>query len=98
MSYDVDAGGREFNYTSNMGEFFRDFGAYPGDWQGHTRHYVGDEIDTALAKIEVMNRSDLKLKYDPPNGWGSVEGATAFLREVRDACRWEVPEKVEVWL
>lgn len=96
MSYDVDAGMDWFNYTSNMRRFFTDFGAYPGDWHGRSRHEVADEIDVAIKQIEANDLNALKREYDASNGWGDVEGATQFLRDVRDACRYELPETVEV--
>lgn len=100
MSYDVTAGGESFNYTSNMSRFFKDFGVYPGSWEGRNRFEVADEIDLAFTSIEANQISALKSEYDAPNGWGDVEGATKFLREVRGGCRMEayvIPDSVSVW-
>lgn len=96
MSYDITAGGKWFNYTSNMHRFFTDFGAYPGDWEGQNRYEVADKLDVAIKQIESNDLDALKREYDAPNGWGEVGSATQFLREVRDACRRELPDTVEV--
>lgn len=98
MSYDVDAGNGEFNYTSNMSRFFTDFGVYPPEWDGIHRHEVADRIDAALVSINANQLTSLKAEYDSPNGWGKVENAISFLQRVRDACRYEVPERVKVWI
>lgn len=96
MSYDVEAGTADFNFTSNMRRFFTDFGVYPPSWDGVSRHEVADQIDTALASINTNSMSALKSEYDASNGWGKVEHAIGFLTRVRDACRYEIPEKVKV--
>lgn len=96
MSYDVTAGGEWFNYTSNMHRFFKDFGAYPGDWEGRSRYEVADELDVAIKQIQSNDLDALKREYDAPNEWGEVGSATQFLRKVRDACRRELPVNVEV--
>ena len=96
MSYDVNAGKDWVNYTSNMRRFFTDFDVYPPDWDGASRHEVADRIDAALVSINVNQMSTLKDEYDAPNGWGTVDTAIGFLTRVRDACRYELPEKVQV--
>ena len=55
MSYDVSAGNREENYTSNMSRFFTDFGAWPGGWAGRDRKEVGREIGQALRDEEKQD-------------------------------------------
>lgn len=96
MSYDVAVGGESFNYTSNMRPFFRQFGVDPKQWAGRHRHVVASEIAKALEQIATIEPSVLRAGYDSPNGWGSVETAVEFLREVRAACLYEPPEWVEV--
>lgn len=95
MSYDVTVGGESFNYTSNMRPFFKQFGVYPPDWAGRTRHEVARDIGKALERIQSLEPSVLRAGYDNPNGWGSVDTAVAFLRQVREACL--VPDRVEVF-
>lgn len=97
MSYDVAAGNREENYTSNMRRFFTDFGAYPGDWAARDRKEVGREIGQALRRIAREDWDRLHAEYDAPDGWGDVESATRFLIRVWAGCFYEVPETVEVW-
>ncbi|UOE45498.1 hypothetical protein [Agromyces larvae] len=96
MSFDVQAGLDWHNYTSNMHRFFRDFDAYPPDWDGMDRYEVAERIDAALTMIESNDLGALKAEYDAPNGWGSVETAIGFLRSVRDSCRQVVPKRVRV--
>jgi hypothetical protein len=96
MSYDVDAGIDSHNYTSNMRQFFVDFGVYPPSWNGKDRNVVADEIDGALASIEANRLETLKAEYNAPNGWGDVETAIKFLRSVRNSCRREIPQTVHV--
>ena len=96
MSYDIYAGGQWFNYTSNMRRFFSDFGVYPPDLDGLTRYEVADRIDRALATIGENQMEALRAEHDAANGWGSVPTAVEFLEEVRQACRYEIPERVEV--
>src|SRR5690606_6545517 len=96
MSYDINAAGKWFNYTSNMHRFFIELGVYPPDFNGLTRYEVADRIDRALEFINANQMETLRTEYDSENGWGSVPSAVKFLEEVRDACRYEIPERVEV--
>lgn len=96
MSYDVYIGHEWANYTSNMGQFFRDFGVYPPDWKGRPRREVALEINAALIKIVEIPTPELAEKYDAPNGWGDVESAIQFLIKIRDAGLAPIPETVEV--
>ena len=96
MSYDIEAGSDWHNYTSSMSQFFKDFDAYPPDWDGMERHAVADKIDAALVNINMNDLATLKSEYDADNGWGSVETAIRFLSGVRASCRAEIPTKVKV--
>jgi hypothetical protein len=49
MSYDVAVLDEDFNYTSNLGQFFKDFGAWPGDWEGKHRSEVAERIEADSA-------------------------------------------------
>lgn len=86
MSYDITVLDEEFNYTSNMGRFFMDFGVYPPDWTGKPRAAVGASIRSALESIRANRIETLKTEYDAPNGWGSAETAIDFLERVAAAC------------
>lgn len=95
MSYDVDAGHREENYTSNMRAFFQAFDAYPPDWAGRDRHEVGHEIGAALRRIARTDR-DILERFNAPNGWGDWESATRFLIRIWAGCFHETPNTIEV--
>lgn len=96
MSYDVSIGSEGFNYTSNMAQFFRDFGVYPPDWKGRSRAEVAAEINAALLRIMEIPTAELAEDYDAPNGWGDVTSAIEFLTKVRDAGLAIIPNTVEV--
>jgi hypothetical protein len=92
MSYDIDVQHRAsvtggHNYTYNLARFFRDFLGGDGinDLDGLDAREAAERISVALERIEAFE-GDL-TSYDAPNGWGSAEGATAFLREIRQSCR-----------
>ncbi len=97
MSYDVwmdiDTGGPERaevcdvgNYTSNLSPLWAwaiDQGEVLSRWlDGRSGDEALPVLDAALARIE--SATDLS-EYEPPNGWGSVEGGTEYLRRIRDA-------------
>lgn len=96
MSYDVHAGFRDHNITFNLYQFFKDFNAYPYDWDGRGRFEVANAIDEALQDIESRDLQELKSQYDASNRWGQVEHGIKFLKAVRDSCRAEIPEIVRV--
>lgn len=96
MSYDVDAGKGWHNITYNLHQFFKDFDVYPPDWDGKPRAEVADRIDQALVSIRANRLEALKAEYDAPNGWGLVEHGIEFLEQVRDSCRYQLPEIVRV--
>lgn len=93
MSYDVGTQ----NYTANMAGFFRDFGAYPPDWNGRPATSVVADITEALTEIVQRHRGELAATYDAPNGWGDVGGAVEFLWDVRDDLRADLDQTVGVW-
>ena len=86
MSYDVTVGTKDFNYTSNMGKFFMDFGVHPWDMHGEPPYEVAVRITQALRDIARYGFGELTYDYDAPNGWGDVEGATRFLMDIYMAC------------
>lgn len=96
MSYDVDINGKWFNYTYNMHQFFKDFGAYPNDWEGVNYVVVARQIRSALKAIAREPLAELKAKYDAPNGWGTVEGAIEFLTGIAEAGELKRSNKVHV--
>lgn len=86
MSYDIDVGTKEFNYTANMRQFFADFQVHPKDMHGESPRMVARLIATALDNISLYSIEELKMEYDAPNSWGDVEGAIRLLFEVYMAC------------
>lgn len=96
MSYDVTVGNADFDYTSNMRGFFRDFGVHPSTWDGRPASEVAEQISAGLQDIIVQNQIDLGKRYDSPNGWGSVPTAIRFLLQVKDACLQAPDQQVEV--
>lgn len=99
MSYDVTVGTKEFNYPSNMGQFFEEFGVHPSNMHGAPPHRVAYRISLALRSISLYDFDALRKSYDLPSGWGDVEGATRFLMEIYMACITEpdVDEVVVSW-
>ena len=87
MSYDVTVGSQEFNYTYNMGPFFLAYGVHPlADLSGLSRESAMIAISSALYLLSREDHEELRNKYDAPNGWGDVEGATRFLFNIYMAC------------
>ena len=79
--------GLYFNYTYNLCGFFSDYGVRPTtDLDGLTAVECAERIGRALERINGEDARLLAVRYDPSNGWGSVRGATAWLRRVRDYC------------
>lgn len=104
MSYDVylevDAGGPEpveaawFNHTSNTAIMWREAGCDIADFEGADAKAFSIALTRAIADIE--ERPDHYAKWNPPNGWGSVETTLDFLRKLRDACEAYPLAKVSV--
>lgn len=86
MSYDIKVGTQEFNYTSNMAQFFADFAVHPADMHGEPPYEVAHRISLALNNIPRFEYEALMRDFDNPNGWGTVEGAIQFLMDIYMAC------------
>lgn len=85
MSYDMEINGEEFNYTYNVSQMW--YAAIPD--KGIRAHYgmTGSEALLPLRHIrEYMedNREAL-LSMEPDNGWGSFDGALAFVNKLISA-------------
>lgn len=112
MSYDVSIGDKDFNYTFNVSQFFRDHIHVEGNVSGlrGIDGLTGEAALTVLAEaFEEINRTRLRLwdrnvvgepafcrTYDAPNGWGSVIGAIVFLARIMAACAANPREIVRV--
>lgn len=96
MSYSLDIGDNEFNYTWNLGQFFRDFiknGEREGleALDGLTGKEAAYILNSALHHISVVSRRRengvptwkyFGDKYDPSNYWGDVMSAVLFMTEL----------------
>lgn len=85
------------NYTSNMGAFFIHFGVGPRFMDGVAAQTFEEALDSALERIQAESLGTgialLKRRFDAPNGWGDVESATAWLREMRAKLRELTPQQ-----
>lgn len=79
--YPADIG----NYTGNVSGMWDDALGYRlADLHGKT---AGDhQADLQLAVDDMAFRAGHYQAMNPANGWGSYEGALAYLTKLRDAC------------
>lgn len=98
MSYDVnfviDTGGDTpveidtLNYTYNCGPMFRLAIGGDGLNELHDKR-AGDliaKLREAVAHISYVENRERYAAMNPENGWGSHDGATAFLRGILARC------------
>ena len=82
MSYDMDIGSDEFNYTCNVSGMWYD--CYPE--KGIREYYglSGEESVPVLRKLrEHMEDNAERLReMEPDNGWGSFDGAVGFVNDL----------------
>lgn len=108
MSYDVglqiDAGngmkmiGEDYNYTSNMCEFFEwALGENLKYYNGTDAWLFGEALERAMYKIRIEPREKL-LRFNSEyfNGWGDVIGASLFLANIAIQCAKYPNAKVSV--
>lgn len=77
------------NYTSNVSPMWSHALGRPlGDFDGAPASEAAGPLDSAVQRMEA--RPEFYAQWNPENKWGDVEGATDFLRGLRDACH-EVP-------
>lgn len=81
--YDIDDAW--FNYTHNLAPMLREAG-YPG-WQA-LNGAPASESGGMLRKVADTLRADPERfkALNPPNGWGSYEGAISVMERMADAC------------
>lgn len=112
MSYDVSIGDSSFNYTSNVAALFYDHIPAERSRGGlHELHgLTGKQASELLRqtwghihstylnewKSGEVGAARFRVKYDPPNGWGSTVGALIFLAEITSACHANPRKKVSV--
>jgi hypothetical protein len=73
------------NYTSNMSPAWRAAGVDIAEFDGKTAEEFGLALDRAIERIEAAPE-EFK-KFEPDNGWGSVNTMLRFLKGLSDACR-----------
>ncbi len=85
MSYDMEIGSEEFNYTYNVSPMW--YAAKPDP--GIRAHYgmTGQEAIIPLREIREYMEShrDELLKLNPENGWGDYYGALEFVTKLINA-------------
>ena len=96
MSYDIylemDAGGPRpmsvevGNYTSNAVPIWTQalYGKSLADYDGREARTVVEELEFGLEQIDMYPERFRDL--EPENGWGDLEGATQYLRKLKDMC------------
>lgn len=107
MSYDVylkiDTGGEEDaivddvgNITYNVCSMF--YKALGGEGLKGLRGMTGEEALSILTKglVSMLEEKDEYKKLNPPNGWGSYEGAFEFLKNLKDACERHPKAKIAI--
>ena len=101
----VDAGGEEpvwvelysGNYTHNVVPMWEKAGVYDALYNSGGK-LAGEIVDALERGIHHMESHPDEYKaLNPENGWGSYEGALAFLREVADACKKYPRATIGVW-
>lgn len=109
MSYsvwlEIDTGGEEpayvcesINHTSNtvrmwdtgLGFRFREL-------KGMTGMEAIPHLERAVAYLVDENNRSALLEMQPANGWGTLETATEFLRELLAMCRSHPKAIVAMW-
>lgn len=79
---------RYFNYTYNLSAFFTAYKVNPKhDLDGLTAGEAAARIDKALKDIYLEPLYVLRGKYNPPNYWGSVDSAIAWVKRLYVYCR-----------
>lgn len=94
MSYDMQIGDEDFNYTYNVSNMW--YAALPE--KGICTHYgmTGAQAEVPLLLIYnymVMHRKELE-KFNPSNGWGDYYGALKFVHNLIAA---SLRNQNEVW-
>lgn len=96
MSYDVIVGQKSYNFTYNLGPFFREF--IPCEATGEVGIFylagkrgkeVASLLNEALERITTelhkQGQAPFLRKYNAANGWGDTLGAIMFLALIASA-------------
>lgn len=82
------------NYTSNLAPMWRAAGVDLTEFHGKPASELAPVLKAAIEKIEADPASF--AQFNPPNGWGSVNGGLEYLRAIYVACSTHQFAKVEV--
>lgn len=82
MSYDMNIGGEDFNYTYNVAPMW--YSAFPDD--GIRKHYGKSGADAIPIlrglRLYMENNQEKLIKMNPDNGWGDYYGALEFVNKL----------------
>jgi len=99
----IDTGGPEpatlasFNCTYNLGEMLRAAG-FP-EWDALTGAPASETGGMLRSVADKLRADPEQFKtYNPPNGWGTYEGAIEFLNEFAAACAAHPKATIGSWL
>lgn len=107
MSYDVDIGDFEANYTSNGNDIYYNNldGGLPA-LDGLTGKQAASKIETWIYNFDrevldnwesaAIGEPKITEKYDSSNGWGSTIGAIIFLMKILSACNKYPKHKLKI--
>ena len=108
MSYDtsmtIDTGGSELatvheigNCTSNVsGMWMLAIGEPLRDLDGRTGAELIPLLERAVSHIQHPDNAAVYRGMEPPNGWGSHEGAALYLECILGACRAHPLARLEI--
>lgn len=84
------------NYTHNVAKMWRRSGVYDALYNSEGK--LAKDILPVLANgYEHMKENPSEYEeLNPPNKWGSYEGALDYLKEVMDACRKYPNSKIAI--
>lgn len=101
----IDTGGSEkarltdpsIHVTYNLSKMLKEAG-YPGhnEIMGAPAGEAGGVLQGVLDRLEA-NPEHFR-QFNPPNGWGTYDGAVSFIRRFRDECARHPQAFVDGWL
>ena len=82
MSYDMQIGSEDFNYTYNVAPMWYD--CYPENGIREIYGKTGNDAVRILRKLRdhMEDNSERLHEMEPSNGWGSFDGAIGFVTEL----------------
>jgi hypothetical protein len=88
--------GAELNFTSNTSIMIKEVcGSYPSEWNNIK---CSEMIDVLYKGINRLKDSPNKYKkYEPRNGYGTVESTIEFLERIKTNCELYPYAKIEAF-